>query len=530
MKKRIILGIYIVVMVFFLSGLNNVYVAHPMKKQEFKLIPIEKSLQEAENFKLVELPHSASPPVRPLPLDIPVTMEEGVQTYPSIESDYRNDPILLYASNEVDPFNFDIYIRRATNEGKKWPEHRIWVWRSETTDVKPVISMMEGGNRAFGTHEVEEADPYLYLHEYPDIDNPGSWRMYFFDLSPESSYVEETAIATYGQETIALGCIVDMSYHEYNLEETLMIIWNTQGGRDVWPGLFLINTDESGKEYPITHVSAAAGKKIFFAFQQNDPDGGSDVFVAYAPSDNPVFENWRISYPAAGVENATHPYIDASEKYAYLVVQEERNGNQDVVCYTSTTGSLWRKRIIASSPEDELYPVVAANGEEAICLFIKNSNLYKSQTDDGGITWSEPELVNDVDGTVISEYKSLDVEGVWGVWTDNRDGDDNLYFDEVGASPVLSIEDISGGFTVKAIISNFGTAPAENVKWKISLEGNVIPESKTGFIPRLDPGESVTVKTDFILGFGPVTIEVTADYIKREVEGFVFGSYLVVYS
>ncbi|RLF42200.1 MAG: hypothetical protein DRN12_00990 [Thermoplasmata archaeon] len=527
MKKRMILiGVcLIVLMISTWGGAYKIDEASPPAHRTFSLHPVEKTMEPTENYKLIQI--KCDRKYNPLPLDIPVTVSEGLQAHPSVEADYRNNPFLLYDSNEEDRFNSDIYIRRAINEGEKWPDTKVWVWRSDTNDIKPDISMMDSGNRAFGTHEVEEMEPYLYLHSYPDIDNPGSWRVFRFDLSPETTYVKDTAITTYGMDTIVLTGVVDLEYHDYNLEDTLMAIWTTDITKNEWPGLFLINSDEKGS-YPISHVSAASGNNLYVAFQMTDPNGDSDVYVIYCPTNNVAFENWRFSYPAGGRGNASYPDIAASDKYVYLVVQEDKYGSQDIVCYSSTSGSFWKKRIIASSSADELYPVITANGEEAICLFIKNGNLYKSQTKDGGDTWSKPELVNDVFGMVSLGYRNVDAEGVWGIWTDTRNDEGDIYFDEVGDSPIISISNITGGFSAKAVISNYGTAPAENIVWKIELDGAVIPESKAGIIPLLDAGESTVVKTDFILGFGTISIKVTADYLTKRVDGLVIGSYLII--
>ncbi len=523
MKKRmILLGLSLFVLIMPIW--SGIYKADPSIRIS-GLIPVNETIQEAKNYKLVQVESNG---YNILPLDTPVAVSEGLQAHPSIETDYRNNPFLLYDSNEEDTWNSDIYVRRAINEGDKWPDHMVWVWRSDTIDIKPDISMMDSGNRAYGTHEVEGVEPYIYLHSYPDIDNPGSWRMHHFDLSPETTYVKDTAIATHGMDTIALSGVVDLEYHDYDLEDTLMIIWTTDINKNEWPGLFLINSN-NGESFPISHLSADAGNNIYIAFQITDPNGDSDIYVIYCPSNDVVFENWKISYPSVGKGNSSYPDIAASDKYVYLVVQEDRYGSQDIVCYTSTTGSFWRKRVIASSSADEMYPVITANGEKAICLFIKNGNLYKSQTKDGGDTWSEPELVNDVFGMVSPGYRNIDVEGVWGVWTDTRDDKGDIYFDEVGDSPIISIGNITGGFSVKAVISNYGTAPAENILWKIELDGAVIPESKAGIIPILNAGDSVIVKTDFILGFGPISIKVTADYLTRRVDGLVIGGYLIVF-
>ena len=46
--------------------------------------------------------------------------------------------------------------------------------------------------------------------------------------------------------------------------------------------------------------------------------------------------------------------------------------------------------------------------------------------------------------------------------------------DIVGSAPILTIDEIKGGFGVKASLSNIGNAPAEDVSWSIDISGGSI--------------------------------------------------------
>ncbi len=79
-----------------------------------------------------------------------------------------------------------------------------------------------------------------------------------------------------------------------------------------------------------------------------------------------------------------------------------------------------------------------------------------------------------------------------------------------GAFP--EIQSMNGGlFKVSSKIKNIGVLDATNVSWKITLDGGAFIGKETeGSFPNIPAGEDVTIKTKFILGFGPTQVTVQA--------------------
>jgi hypothetical protein len=93
--------------------------------------------------------------------------------------------------------------------------------------------------------------------------------------------------------------------------------------------------------------------------------------------------------------------------------------------------------------------------------------------------------------------------------------------------PALEIT-IAGGIGVSATIKNIGTADLTDVDWTIGLDGGLIliGKTKTGTIPSLAAGESVTVK-DFVLGLGKTTITATAADAVKTAQGTVLVIFVI---
>ncbi len=100
--------------------------------------------------------------------------------------------------------------------------------------------------------------------------------------------------------------------------------------------------------------------------------------------------------------------------------------------------------------------------------------------------------------------------------------------------PILEIGQISGGLLkVKADIKNIGDIDANDVNWSITLKGGTFIGKKTeGTDLNVIAGESETITSKLIFGFGPTVITVNAwiteSSDKREQTGFVLLFFIKV--
>ena len=111
---------------------------------------------------------------------------------------------------------------------------------------------------------------------------------------------------------------------------------------------------------------------------------------------------------------------------------------------------------------------------------------------------------------------------------DNRNGNSDIYYDEIGSAPIIIIDEIKLGFGVKATISNIGNAPAENLPWSIKLEdGFILAGTQSGDTIDIAAGETKTIKSDFIFGFGRTSIKVIAGDATISTNGLIIGPFIL---
>ena len=468
--------------------------------------------------------------IQPILANTQVTNEPLDDRQPSVDLDYAGNPFLLYQIEE-DFATSTIAMRRSPDGGETWPQDQVYTWElTEIGAIDAELSFMEDGIRAFATHEIIAQDPIAYLHDYVNIDDPSTWVMYTFDFSASSTYCAETSLTTNGTSIIALASIVDYSGGGYDLQDTIKINWNTQGGEDTWPGVFWINEDSEGRSEPRSHVCADSGEKIFFAYQEDGPSINSRIMCSYCKVDETTeYTDWDTSNVALSSNyNCSYPDISVSGKTAYIAYMCDKDGSQDIYVAKSTSGRFWTRTQVTSSSSDEMYPVISASGDKITVMFIQNGNLYKMSSDDGASTWSTPEQVNEVDGTIDESFRSMDIHSASvGFWTDDRNGNFDIFTDNVADAPIIRIDEINGGFGVSATVSNVGTASAVDIPWSLTLDGLVFLGASASDTITIEPGETETITAGLVFGFGNVDINVMVGEATNDASGFCLGPFVL---
>jgi hypothetical protein len=249
-----------------------------------------------------------------------------------------------------------------------------------------------------------------------------------------------------------------------------------------------------------------AGNKDIYLFMMDFGQWGT-----YEGS--PSHENaWQVFLTTTGNDNN----LDVSALNDNVIIVSERDGNIVAYYANDPVNNDFSEITITTGGKD---PRISHYDEEkAVCEFIKNGDSYFSYTEDGGVTWSTPELASEE-----PDVQSGDV-CAYGYAYESAD---TVYFAPTDFSQaILTIDSISGGFGVSAVVKNVGTAAAENVDWSIVTAGTVfLGGEKTGQVT-LQPGASATIKTGLILGFDTIDVTVTLGTVTKEASGKLLLFYI----
>ena len=224
--------------------------------------------------------------------------------------------------------------------------------------------------------------------------------------------------------------------------------------------------------------------------------------------------------------NLYQPAVAAENGNIVILAETDAFGNKDITCFYGTSMASLSQSVVVDTGDDEEFPDVRfhADNAEFCATFVKNGELYRTKSTDGGATWDTPVQVDEC----VPEYKTSDLCELGSMaMYELMDADIDIFIDDICETtfPVIEITDIAGGLGVTATIANTGTAPATAIPWTIVVTGGLlklINVNAGDTIATLNNGDSTTVKTKPILGFGKITVQVTAGSASASKTGFQF--------
>lgn len=525
-KKLVIFSIAIG---FCLTALHSAAISVNDEKQNYDIIKIEnnrgkKIIKNSYTLETKNKITRLNTDSQNMLENIPILSTQYNCQNPSLTTNGNN--ILVIAEESINLLNSDVIMSYSSNNGDSWSD--IFAWTSEDEiEEKPVIDFCHNNEfQAYGTCLPDLISQNLFLYHFPSMIDPDvsfkssdGWTVWSLTISNFNDfYAIDLAGYPHGDDAPAPdfhGIITLIGNSDYG--ETIENYYETE---DMGIGACYLDFD--GELGDTISVDIDLSTKTYFEALElrNDEEIGIEdgVFFEYCWVEPGNEDWWENDWPAFIFEGARNPNLIAENGRCYIVCEVQN----DIVCYYSfDNGENFDTSIVTTNGET---PIISIVGDTLICSFIQNNNLYTSTSEDGGITWNEITKINEVDGTVRNGDSSVDLSDNNVVWTDDRNGDNEIYFGKVGeiSTPIIEIESIKGGLGVSTVIKNIGNADAEDVEWSISFDGGTFfGGDNSGVIDNLAVGESITVKSKFLIGLGRSDITVNVNGFTDSKSGMI---------
>jgi len=258
----------------------------------------------------------------------------------------------------------------------------------------------------------------------------------------------------------------DFSYGWYGMIDADIACDNSQNTWEWGICSYVISCDYPGYEYTngptILFANDTDPSVVYISWYYYDGCVHTDVdidlisHVMYAVYDwlNTSSGNWELlvrlkdfaepdpltGYDAlfeiAGTANLINPSVAVDDDNLVILAETDENGNKDIICYYTDDGDIenLQTSFVVSDVDDEIYPDVRHVVDQTfVCTFVKDGNLFASQTEDGGATWSVPIQINDNDGKVVEEYKTSDLceKAKKVLWEESDNQDIDIFISDV---------------------------------------------------------------------------------------------------
>ncbi len=469
----------------------------------------------SEHFSLQKTPLKGFEP-KCVPLD----------SSPAIQFEYDQiHPALARTSNDIHMAAY------RDNTPEPWAETVFWTWSvddGQTYDPSYALSEYTGGDypalalwegiRFFGTMVTDPfqsngGDPILV--EFADPANTSYW---YPDSYPYSAYNWRDMIDA------DIACDNSQNDHEWGICSYVM---SFDGFGDLGPysnGPTILYADPQDPNGGVlswyrlnhtqhTHVAIdQIAHEAYMVYDYNEDELGEWSLLVWLLDFEDPMEGVNIMYEIddAALGNLKYPAVAVHDNQVVILCQTDTNGNQDILCLSGDIDDL-TTTIPFDTAADETYPEIHHIQEQRyVATWTADGQLYKSITNDGGQTWEDPTLVD----SCVEEYKTCDIseQGRMALYEKGTDDVDIWIENDLSRfnEPEFKI-DFRGGLGITVTFTNKDTATtkATNVNATVQVTGGIlgqINQSFQGFEPKLSPGESYSIKTNFFFGFGKIIV------------------------
>jgi len=524
-KNKLISMLSVFLTILLIISSTNVISTTNEKGENIK-VNINKVKETSESIEITKKIYMDLNSIQPT--NIPITSAPEDEFYPTIG--IASDGALGFAYTvQTDFFTSEIPWFYSTDDGNTWEGGLVWI--IEGIQTGPTIAYT-GSDRYFVASlqdPINGDGANQWLLNYVDISDTDTWEGSMWSWADSYPYRDR------GIPDIAGYDLVDAPVTWNHL--TICI--GTRDERVNMPIFNYLNYDEDGSGWSSYHDTFQGCENSAI-----DIDQTNGYFYTVVDHYNETRGDWDLilingdCHPTADrslhyfdwttmgeTKNTKSPDVGANGGTVMIVAEQDEliPGKNDIVCYYSSDNSTWDMSIVAGdTADDEVNPTIVVYGDSATCTYAIGDNLYSCHTIDGGATWADHEQINSQDSSFVNERRNSAItNGGYTFWTDSRNGNNDIYYDNIGFPPaaVIEISDITGGIGVSATLTNIGGADATNLDWSIDVEGGfILLGHKEGTISTLAPGSSQTIKLPLVIGLGASTITVEAGGVQQQAD------------
>lgn len=180
-----------------------------------------------------------------------------------------------------------------------------------------------------------------------------------------------------------------------------------------------------------TRCIVSSGDTLHIVWVDNR-DGNNEIYYKRSINQGSSWESDTRLTNNISISN--DPSISVTTSEVFVVWEDNRNGNFEIYGKRSTNGGLsWESDIrLTNDPFDSKVPTVSSNGSVVNVFWSDerdgNFEIYNKRSADGGVTWSTDIRLTNNMGYSVCPSVSVFASALNIVWSDNRDGNYEIYF------------------------------------------------------------------------------------------------------
>jgi hypothetical protein len=334
---------------------------------------------------------------------------------------------------------WDIYMNYSTDSGAAW----------QASDVRLDSDVFLAGSSQYPQIAVSGSNVYAVWEDYRN----GSADIYFnfstdggVNWQAEDIRLDTTPPGTTDSrypEIAVSGSNIYVVWEDHrSISPDIYLNYSTNGGVTWQSSDIRLDTDDPGMSDSYEPKIAVSGSSIYVVWDDSR-NGSSDIYLNYSIDGGATWQgsDIRLDTDTAGADNSWFPRLAVSGTGVYVAWEDTRDGQRDIYLnYSTDSGATWqvsdtRLDTNTAGTSDSRYPHVAVSGANVYTVWYDyrngNPDIYLNYSADGGSTWQVSDMRLDTDTAGAAESYSPEIavsgSGVYVVWYDNRDGNDDIY-------------------------------------------------------------------------------------------------------